>query len=280
MAINPLEPTMLQLMEQYPLAPFYQDLVRNNQNGISMHSIYKSELAHFYGTKAKAITGATSKVLLGQEPSAKAADIFVGMDGLNLASESELRLGLHLATNNLAQARALVNTHRSAEPGNGYWKVQDILVDHRERDLSLADLTSGEQTLLESIAASDKEGAPEARVWLDLLGQPFVPEYVLPNTNKSRHVKADMETYLENSPYLRAYPNPSNGPVFVVYEVPEGAEQALLEVLGADGRLILSQSIAPQNGIAELGKLPLGLNVATLRCDGWRVDVAKLSVVR
>jgi len=275
-----LEPAVLSMMQRAELAPFYQELVRNNQNGISMHSIYKSELAHFYGKKAKAITGATTNVLLGQEPSAKAADILAGLDGLNLACEPELRLGLYLATNNLAQARTLVNARRTAEPANGYWMVQDMLVDHRQRTLSLAQLSGGEQTLLESIAAGDKEGAPEARVWLDLLGQPFVPEFVLPNTNKSRHVKADMVTYLENGPYLRAYPNPSNGPVFVVYEVPEGAEQALLEVLGADGRLILSQSIAPQNGIAELGKLPLGLNVATLRCDGWRVGVAKLSVVR
>ncbi len=279
LANSPLEPAVISMMERAELAPFYQDLVRNNQNGVSMHSIYKSELAHFYGTKAKAITGATSKVLLGHEPAAKAADILAGLDGLNMTSEPELRLGLHLATNNLAQARALVNTHRSAEPGNGYWKVQDMLVDHRERDLSVADLTSGEQILLESIAATDKEGAAEARVWLDLLGQPFVPEYVLPNTNKSRHVKANTETYLENSPYLRAYPNPSNGPVFVVYEVPEGVEQALLEVVSADGKLIFSQSIAPQNGIAELGKLPLGLNVATLRCDGIRVGIAKVSIV-
>lgn len=279
LANSPLEPAVISMMERAELAPFYQDLVRNNQNGVNMHSIYKSELAHFYGTKAKAITGATSKVLLGHEPAAKAADILAGLDGLNMTSEPELRLGLHLATNNLAQARALVNTHRSAEPGNGYWKVQDMLVDHRERDLSVADLTSGEQILLESIAATDKEGAAEARVWLDLLGQPFVPEFALPNTNKSRHVKANTETYLENSPYLRAYPNPSNGPVFVVYEVPEGVEQALLEVVSADGKLILSQSIAPQNGIAELGKLPLGLNVATLRCDGIRVGIAKVSIV-
>ena len=92
--------------------------------------------------------------------------------------------------------------------------------------------------------------------------------------------EGDVESYLENSPYLRAYPNPSNGPVFVVYEVPEGVEQALLEVVSADGKLIFSQSIAPQNGIAELGKLPIGLNVATLRCDGIRVGVAKLSIVR
>ena len=140
----------------------------------------------------------------------------------------------------------------------------------------------GEQILLESIAATDKEGAPEARVWLDLLGQPFVPEFVLPNTNKSRHVKADVDTYLENSPYLRAYPNPSNGPVYMVYTVPEGVEHVQILVHDATGRLVHSEGIGAKGGIHELPRtaLALGLHIATLLFDGIQVGTAKVEVVR
>jgi hypothetical protein len=136
--------------------------------------------------------------------------------------------------------------------------------------------------LLESIAAADKEGAPEARVWLDLLGQSFVPEFVLPNTTKSRPTKLDANTFLEISPYLRAYPNPSTGPVYLAYEVREGVDQVELHVHDATGRLMHTERLAARNGILELTSASLapGMHIASLRFDGILVGTAKVEVLR
>lgn len=47
-----------------------------------------------------------------------------------------------------------------------------------------------------------------------------------------------------------------------------------------EGKLLLTRTLAPQNGILELPRLTPGLNVATLRCDGIRIGVVKLSIVK
>jgi hypothetical protein len=135
-------------------------------------------------------------------------------------------------------------------------------------------------SITQHTAASEKEGSAEALAWLDLLGDPFVLEIVLPNTTKSLKPHPSNMDLLERSPFLRAYPNPSNGPVFVVYEIPEGVERAELLVVDASGKLITTRNVPPQNGIFELSSLSSGLCIATLRCDGIRIGVVKVSVAQ
>ncbi len=95
---------------------------------------------------------------------------------------------------------------------------------------------------------------------------------------KSLRQQPHSVSVLERSPFLQAYPNPSAGPVYVVYEIPEGVERAELQVVDATGKLILTRNMAPQNGILELTGLGSGLCIATLRCDGIRLGVVKVNI--
>lgn len=81
---------------------------------------------------------------------------------------------------------------------------------------------------------------------------------------------------------LAAYPNPSTGPVYLVYEVPEGVEQVELHVHDATGRLIHAERVPSRNGILELTKASFspGMHIASLRFDGILAGTAKLEVVR
>lgn len=247
--------------------------------GISMHSIYQSEIDHFYAKKARSLFGATANVLLGQAPAEKAGDILRSLDSLNVETEPALRLALYLATNDLQGARSLVDSQLITDRENGYWLVQDLLLTKKEDHQPLGQLDPAEHDLLAQIAANNAAGAPEALAWLDLLGETFQPEIVLPNANRRSSLQRERLT-LEESPFLRAYPNPSKGPVYLVYEVPDGAEKAEVQVVDATGKILLTRTLAPRNGILELPKLAPGLNVATLRCDGIRIGVVKLSSVK
>ena len=105
----------------------------------------------------------------------------------------------------------------------------------------------------------------------------------LPNTAKrmlNRHTWSNASAQAPS--VLQAYPNPSNGPVYLVYTVPEGVERAELQMMDAMGRLVYSQRVAPQNGIAEVmpDQVANGMHVAILVCDGIRTGTAKLSLTR
>ena len=81
---------------------------------------------------------------------------------------------------------------------------------------------------------------------------------------------------------MSAYPNPSNGPVYLVYQVPEGVEQAEVVVSDAQGRLVKRERIAPKDGILEIlpKELAAGVHFAALYFDGIQVGTAKLNLMR
>jgi hypothetical protein len=81
-------------------------------------------------------------------------------------------------------------------------------------------------------------------------------------------------------PVLEAYPNPSNGPVYVVCNVPASAERASLILHDLKGRAVGQLVVDPGMGLAELrpGALPAGLYLAELRVDGIRTGQVKLAL--
>ncbi len=81
---------------------------------------------------------------------------------------------------------------------------------------------------------------------------------------------------------LEIYPNPSNGPVYVVYTIPEGVEKAELSVSDAQGRSILNTNVPPKNGIFELNdrSSSTGMHIVNLTCDGIPIGSAKVNIIR
>jgi len=121
-----------------------------------------------------------------------------------------------------------------------------------------------------------------AHAWLLYLGDSLTSEMELPNTTKrlSRQRENGSSTPMTN--LLQAYPNPTNGPVYLVYTVPEGVEQAELRMHDAAGRDVHRQRVVPQNGIAEIipRHVANGMHVASLHCDGIRIGTAVVHVTR
>ena len=104
-------------------------------------------------------------------------------------------------------------------------------------------------------------------------------ELTLPDMAK-RRTTASVERRTSIAEVLRAYPNPFNGPIFLVYTVPEGVEQVYLRMMDGLGRVVFQQRLAPQDGIAEVlpSQVANGLHIAALFYDGVRVGTVKITV--
>ncbi|MGV9013750.1 MAG: T9SS type A sorting domain-containing protein [Flavobacteriales bacterium] len=79
---------------------------------------------------------------------------------------------------------------------------------------------------------------------------------------------------------LEAYPNPSDGPVYVVCNVPDGVAQACLRIMDLNGRLVREMTLEPGSGIAEIQPdfASPGIYVAELQLDGIRAGRVKLAL--
>ena len=196
--------------------------------------------------------------------------------------KEQARFTLLLAQNDLVAARTLVDERLlNARQDKGLWDIYDLLLALREQNLSATELDAAGITALQNIAASEGVGAAQASAWLALLGTPMEEVVLLPNRNK-RLKPREEPNVTAHYPMLGAYPNPSNGPVYITYTVVEGVEQVELQMHDAQGRLVKRQRVGNSNGIVELAprELSSGVNVVSLYFDGIRVGSTKLSVVR
>ena len=85
----------------------------------------------------------------------------------------------------------------------------------------------------------------------------------------------------ETKPTLTAYPNPGNGPVYLVYQVPDGVDKVSIRVTDTTGRTLLDRTVADNHGIMELDtqNWANGLHIATIDYDGFRVGSVKLDIL-
>ena len=269
-------------MDEHDIDEFYRQLVRDNQNGgISMHSIYRSEITHFQSVKAAALQDMVHKVIASQDT----LDIQGALSTLNtlgLSNKDEYAYSLCLALNALPSARQIVNEKLASQIADrSYWEVQDLMLDLMENLQDLSDLTSLQLQQLQAIASRDEAGTAISIAILTAIGQTYHEPLILPNRTK-RLLPQQTQDNTISPAQLTAYPNPSNGPVYVVYSVPDGVEKVELTVFDAQGRLISSSLVPPNGGIFEINErsLSTGLHIVNLTCDGISVGSAKVSVVR
>ena len=81
-------------------------------------------------------------------------------------------------------------------------------------------------------------------------------------------------------PTLEAYPNPSNGLVYLVYHVPNGVAHAEVWFSDMEGRVVHRTMVTASSGIAELDvrEHATGLYTIALVLDGVRMEQLKLSL--
>jgi hypothetical protein len=191
-------------------------------------------------------------------------------------------LALHLATNDLYTARIVVDDQLQLQgEEHDLWMVYDLLLGLYEESKGPLDLDSSGVAALEDIYRRELVGAAQAGAWLALLGTPPTELVLLPNLNK-RLKPQQKPKHPMSRPLLGAYPNPSNGPVYITYPVADGVGQVELRLHDAMGRLIAYHRLAPTAGILELNRsdMPTGLVIANLYWDGIRVADAKVALVK
>ncbi len=282
LANSPLEPGVLELLKQSDLPPFYKELVEDGQNGgTSMHSIYKSEIAHFNGVKSGALQAMVRKALRSGESNtlAMAAQALADYPTAGMASEA---FALHLATGDLQSAREAVDIQvQLAGEDKDLWQVYDLWLSLLEDDKKPTDLDGAGVATLQGIAGNEGIGAAQAGAWLALLGEPVTEVVLLPNSTKRLKPLRERATTTAQ-PLLAVYPNPSRGPAYFTYSVAEGVDRAELRLHDAQGRLLSVKRLATQNGILELqsSELTAGVVLANLYWDGIPVEGVKLNVIR
>lgn len=142
----------------------------------------------------------------------------------------------------------------------------------------------GTLSYLQNLAQqSDVIGSSHASAWLHALGADLPPEVIiLPSTEKRagpKQTKVKSRTTPTMLELLVAYPNPTNGVQWVVYNLPEGGESAQLSVRDGLGREVIVKAVSNKSGILELntGAWSNGMYTASLLLDG--VDVGKLKLM-
>lgn len=131
---------------------------------------------------------------------------------------------------------------------------------------------------------NDTIGSAQASTWLQAAtgAAPLEEVIILPTDMQPRSSAQHRErSRTSQQPMLlEAYPNPSDGPVYVVCNVPEGVSKASLQIRDMNGRLLSDQRVEAGLGVAVLqtGVVAAGVYLAELRLDGIRAGQVKLAL--
>jgi hypothetical protein len=283
LANSPLERSVLEMLHRSDIGAFYKELVEDGQNGgVSMHSIYKSEIAHFEAEKSSALQAMVRKSL----SSGSSADLQVALDALEdypAEGMAEEMVQILLTQGELQAARSLVDALQlQGGVDLELWNVYDLVLTALETATPLVSVDPSVLTELETIAGLGALGSAVAEAWLNELDSPKLEVVMLPEKAKRLSAARREKPAATFTPLLQAYPNPSRGPVYLTYTTIEGVEHGELLIHTADGRLAKQIALGNANGIIELQpkELTSGLHIATLYFDGIQVGTTKLNILR
>lgn len=280
MANSPLTMEVIEMMTTYNLGAYYRQLVNGAQNGgVSMHSIYRSEIAYWSGRHARALRDLTARAIHSGDPQALAnAFDWHGTHGTSTSPQSMLALSYALGDD--ARARQVVDAALVTGRLPEYWDVQDLYLTLRENDEGPEEVDANGIQLLENIATSGLYGAGHAQVWLSILGQSFPDHVVLPQRNRAQQGANDDDGL---SPILlQASPNPTSGPIVVSVQLPEGSDGGTLRIIDPVGRMVQAVPFRGTVQVVEMDASTLanGLYAVAVDVDGIQLGVAKFEVAR
>jgi len=277
-ANSPLPLETVLLVDSSLVNPYYKQLVYAAQTGgISMHTIYQSELSQLYGRAARAAYDAAS---LSQGDTELIDDAIAIVDESDLYSKEKLLVGLFQVKGDMTAAYTIIDSMRTALPDDGYWKVQGLLADLQRQSQEPSDVDANGIALLQQVAADEKVGCGEAQAWLMMLGEEYTEPIILPTTEKRLKPESNSNRSFVWHP-LAVFPNPSKGPLTVVYEVPDAVADAHIKVMNSLGQLVLQQQVRGQGLVQlDLSRVHTGLLVIGLYYDGHLIGTEKAQIVR
>ena len=284
MACSPLQPEVVDLLHTSGLDPFYIQLVDQAQSGganiLSLLESAQSRLAH---AKGDALTDLGRYSWLDTLDIGSMLDSLSGWHAQIPAMNSPMTMaGIYMATQAYSDLETLAIDHEADTLKGASFGVIRRLAEAQQAEGWNAPSAST-WTWLEGLALQrDSIGSAIANAWLVALGDTLPTEViVLPDTmplpkmlRKPSVVKYPVGTL------LAAYPNPTLGPVYLVYHLPEGVEHAYIHVVDLTGREVENKALSNSMGILELqtGSWATGLYAAELEMDGRRATTIKLAI--
>ncbi|QQR87875.1 MAG: T9SS type A sorting domain-containing protein [Flavobacteriales bacterium] len=278
-ANSPLEPEVLAMMDQSGLNAYYRQLVNNEQDGISMHSIYQSELGYWLGEQSKAVF-AYSGSAFDETPPVTFAEAIALHQQYPVPGSAEELVRLHAANSDVTSARALVNDQLAA-PHSTWWDVQDLWLAHIEAGFEPSDVDAALLAQLQTYAGASDLGAGLAKGWLAALGEPFEANIILPTESRAPEQPSSADEAVAPLSMLGVYPNPTRGEAFITYNLPEGVEDAEVVVTDAIGRLVWSRTTGRSSGVMDLPRAAIvpGLYNVVLYAGGVRIHGLNFTAV-
>lgn len=283
---SPLDGEVLQWTYESGLAPFFTGLIAGAQSGeVNLLSVLHAEMAYYGQLKAEALYGLGLKTWLDSTSTALDS-LLVWTERYAPAHAKLAQAGVYSAKKNYAALELLAANEEliSIEPErfgvlktwaeaeqNGGWQLVD----------------GSTVTYLQGLALqTDKMGSGHASAWLHALGSTLPPENIIPpNFVKSRSSRAAAVRTRPESQALElldAYPNPTSGSQWLVYSLPEGSEQASIQIQDALGRVVMNTNVALGSTMLEVSTNTWnsGLYMARILADDMAIGNLKLIVKR
>lgn len=283
---SPLEGEVLYMVEVYGLPSAYSDLVTNAQSGeVNILGLLKSMIANYGSIKSEALTDLSRMAWLETEDIGYSLDSLLLTHGAIPAWNSSLaESGVLAAKGDYSALEQLAaNEMLSSECPEMYELIKRSA--EAEQENGWAECNEGTIAWLQQLGAQrDVIGSAHANAWLHALGTELPPEIIiLPNEGpKSRKVQTDRTLAWPTDLTIDVFPNPSNGPVMVAYEVPEGAVNVELRLMDIHGKTLKQLRLGDGQGLAQLNTEPLaaGVYMTVLSLDGIRMAHQKVVVER
>lgn len=113
-----------------------------------------------------------------------------------------------------------------------------------------------------------------------MLGQTFEDDIIFPTREKSERQRNDGIS--EQPQFLNIFPNPSNGPVAIAIQLPEGSEGGLIRVFDPMGRTVMSEQFTGRVQLLELNTAGMmsGIYFADLAVDNISLGQVKFEILK
>lgn len=280
---SPLQGEVLKMVEVYGLPTYYADLVYSGQSGdASLLTKLQSEVARFAAAKADALTD------LGHQSWLDSLDLGGSLDSLKLwhlylpgDNSPSTIAGVLSAKRELAalQLLAQAEENNSATP-EVYSVVKRYAAAEQQGGWNGS---SADHTYIGSLAGQrEKIGSALAYSWREAMGEELPEEIIIyPGETPKLHFTMHQPTVeWPTDVQLEAFPNPTDGLVFITYELPENAGITELRIVDLSGRELLNERLLEGPGVrtVQTDQWSSGLYIAELRINGAGLATTKLTV--
>jgi hypothetical protein len=286
MACSPLQPEVVDLLHASGLDPFYIQLVDEAQSGdANVLSLLESAQRRLMHEKGDALSGLGRYSWLDSLDIGSMLDSLSGWHAETPAMNSPLAMaGIYMATQTYSDLEALASAHEADTLKGASFGVLRRLAEAQQADGWVAPSASTCAWLEDLATERDSIGSTMAKAWLMALGDSLPPEViVLPDTMpQPKMLRVPNTIKYPVGTMLAAYPNPSNGPIYLVYHLPEGVEHANISIRDLAGREVVDKVLPNAMGILELQTGPWGAGIyaAELDMDNQRATTIKLAIAK